>query len=150
MPPSTIHKPVGAAAGAALGLAMAHAQRPNDILLEVLAAGFTGYHAAKLPDVIDPPIHPRHRSVGHGVLSAGPVIAWILHELKEWQDALRTASQRATTRADEATSSWERLGHQIVAVLLRLLAGALAGFVGGYGSHLAMDACTKSGLPVFA
>lgn len=153
MPRSTTHKPVGAFAGAGLGYAMAQSQVTDDRFLETLAATIVGWHAAKLPDIPDiiaPPLHPGHRSFGHGLLSAGSLLSWILTRLSKWQDALRSRSQHAAARAQLSTSKWQKLGHNLIALLFRLLAGALAGLVAGYASHLILDAFTPGSLPFVA
>lgn len=44
----------------------------------------------------------------------------------------------------------ERLWQAVLELLCRLGAGALAGLLGGYGSHVAFDAFTPAGLPLLA
>ena len=44
----------------------------------------------------------------------------------------------------------ERLWHALVELLCRLGAGALAGLLAGYGSHVALDEFTPACLPLLA
>jgi len=44
----------------------------------------------------------------------------------------------------------ERLWQAVLELLCRLGTGALAGLLGGYGSHVAPDAFTPAGLPLLA
>jgi membrane-bound metal-dependent hydrolase YbcI (DUF457 family) len=48
----------------------------------------------------------------------------------------------------QSTLVW--LWHVFLELLLRLAAGAMAGALGGYGSHLALDAFTPRSLPLIA
>jgi hypothetical protein len=45
-------------------------------------------------------------------------------------------------------SDYEKLWNQIVEWVCRILAGFLAGAVGGYASHLALDMGSVRGLPL--
>jgi hypothetical protein len=44
----------------------------------------------------------------------------------------------------------EQVARQLFEMVLRLLAGFVAGLLAGYASHLALDAVTPKGLPIFA
>jgi hypothetical protein len=59
------------------------------------------------------------------------------------------ADRRAALRAS-ATTPPQRLWQAVLEILCRLGAGALAGLLGGYGSHVALDALTPAGLPLLA
>jgi len=50
----------------------------------------------------------------------------------------------------QAQSTPARLWHAVLEFFFRLLAGAVAGALGGYSSHLALDASTPRSLPLIA
>jgi hypothetical protein len=49
-----------------------------------------------------------------------------------------------------AVTLLERLWHGIMELLCRLVSGALAGLIAGYGSHVMLDARTPAGIPLIA
>lgn len=49
---------------------------------EVITVGFLGGVAATLPDILDPPTSPKHRSVGHSIALSGSLIP-VLQRIKE-------------------------------------------------------------------
>ena len=73
-----------------------------------------------------------------------------LRALDGWQTRLRAeAARRATLRASAATPV-QCLWQALLEILCRLGAGALAGLLGGYDSHIALDAFTPASLPLLA
>jgi hypothetical protein len=62
--------------------------------------------------------------------------------------ALAKAQRRAARRAPAITPPLQRLWQPVREILCRPGAGALAGLLGGYGSHV--DAFTPAGLPLLA
>mgnify|MGYP000999300250 CR=1 FL=1 len=144
------HRAIGTLAGGGFALAKAQQQRPEHLLLEFLAGLLAGNVGARLPDVFDPPTHPRHRSLAHGIVPVAAVGGTALLQLDGLQRQLRAeADRRALLRASAATP-FERLWLAVRELLCRMGAGAAAGLLGGYGSHLALDAGTPAGLPLFA
>lgn len=144
------HRIVGVLAGGAVAFAKAKHQTPEHHCLEVLGGALGGYVGARLPDLLDPPISPRHRSLAHGVVPVGLVGKAAWNELDGVQTKLRTEANRRAKLAQSASTPFERLCHKLIQLLCRLGAGALAGLIGGYGSHLALDACTPASLPLLA
>lgn len=141
---------IGTLAGGAFALGKAQQQRPEHLLLEVLGGLGTGSLGARLPDVFDPPTRPRHRSVAHGIVPVAVVGTAAVRGLDGVQARLRAeANRRAALRAS-AITPLQHLWHAIIEVLCRLGAGALAGLLAGYGSHIALDALTPAGLPLVA
>ncbi len=144
------HRTVGTFAGGGYALARARHQPTEHVLLEVIGGLLAGALGARLPDVFDPPIHPGHRGLAHGVLPVTAAGVAAVTVLNGWQDRLRAeADRRAALRASAATPL-ERLWHGLLAWLSRIGAGALAGIIAGYGSHVILDAVTPASLPLFA
>jgi len=134
------HRAIGTAAGAGYALAKANQQAPEHVLLEILRGALAGNFGARLPDVFDSPLHPGHRSLAHGIVPVATAGRAAVNALDGWQVQLRA----------EANRTLERLWQALVEVLCRLGAGALAGLLAGYGSHVALDAFTPVSLPLLA
>ena len=124
----------GAGTAAALGLQ----ERPLDLALEVLGGAIGGRLLSRLPDILDPPNSPRHRGIGHGILPAGGSSLFYMSKLPLMQSRLRELAD------DHAATD------PLLAVLLRVAAGVVAGALGGFASHLLLDAQTPAGLPWIA
>lgn len=109
------------AAGALTGLAMAvGAIREGEDINPFLAIG-TSTAFAKLPDLIEPAIHPHHRQFFHSIVFLA-MIGYGLKKGYDWQP-------------DDQTGRILRF--------LTLCAGT------GYISHLVLDGCTPRSLPLF-
>ena len=132
MPNRNEHILIGAAGGALFGLAqyvfdqqqgLASQPEPwskDDLIGTIGALGLgalAGAIAAQLPDLIDPPDSPNHRSIGHGI--AGTSI--LASQLNGFMGTLTDPSSRILVR----------------------------GFQVGYISHVAADATTPKGIPLF-
>lgn len=140
------HRAIGTITGGGYALAKAQRRPPEHLALEVLGGLLAGNLGARLPDVFDPPLHPGHRVLAHGVV---PVLAGgraAVGALDGWQTQLRAAAGRRAALRASAGAPLERLWHALAELLCRLGAGALA----GYGSHVALDAFTPASLPLLA
>lgn len=144
------HRAIGTLAGGGFALAKAQQQRPEHLLLEVLGGLIAGNLGARLPDVFDPPMHPGHRSVAHGIAPVAAVGRAAVRGLDGAQVRLRAEADRRAALRASATTPLQRLWQAVLEILCRLGAGALAGLLGGYGSHVALDALTPAGLPLLA
>lgn len=150
MSDSRTHRAIGTIAGGGYALAKAQRQLPEHLALEVLGGLLAGNLGARLPDVFDPPLHPGHRALAHGVVPVVAVGQAAVGALDGWQTQLRAAAARRAALRASAETPLERLWHALVELLCRLGAGALAGLLAGYGSHVALDAFTPSSLPLLA
>lgn len=146
MPSRAVHSRVGAVAGAAAAFAAANAESDGDRLVEALGGMLGGYVGGLLPDGIDAPTTPNHRSVGHGGLAvtilAKATWAAFAEQLRARSVACVVAS------ADPALPQETRNALQFQATLYRLAAGFVLGFPAGYASHLALDLFTPRSLPL--
>lgn len=152
MPNRAVHDTAGVAPGGLLAVLMAGEQPNAYMFLECLGGGIGGFAASRLPDKFDPPVCPNHRDIAHAVLPVGGAVVAIWEVVKQGQEALRSyADQLAVQRtASNNMSDFERLLNQLLEWACRVLAGVLAGAVGGYVSHLALDAGSTRGLPLLA
>lgn len=149
MPNRKTHTDVGVYAGAATAAYKArNADNAVDFFAELAGGAIGGYFGALAPDKIDPPTSPNHRSTGHGIvpLAAAGRFAW--ERLPSAQQMLRDEADRRRQLAQQAASPLLSFWHFLVGALCRVGAGAAAGFIGGYASHVALDARTPASLPL--
>lgn len=106
---------------------------PNEIVVAAIGGSLGGLAGSRLPDILEPATHPRHRNGFHSValVSASGWAAFA--GMSEWQGTWAGARASATPE--------KRL-------LLAFARGLFSGALGGYGSHLALDAGTPLGLPL--
>ena len=148
MPNRHVHRPVGAVVGGTTALMLADRQSAVTLALEVMGGALGGCLGAAMPDRIDPPTSPRHRSIGHGVFTAGTGLALTTTQLAKWQRDIRAFAHETAASAVQSTRPRDQAILAVLAALTYLLAGALGGAVAGYASHLTLDAMTPMGLPL--
>jgi len=141
------HQNVEMLAGGSYACFRARAEDPTGALWETLGGVLGGWLGATLPDGIDPPSSPQHRSLGHGVIPAGAAGMWVLSQLTPWQEALRARAEAHALARCELWSSEEVGWHEVMEIVCRIGSGMLAGMWAGYASHLLLDAATAPGLP---
>lgn len=143
-----VHRAVGIASGGGLAWHRARSQPAPHVVAETVGGVVGGLVGARLPDLIDPPIHPRHRGIGHGIVPVALGASLAFLRLDGWQESLRSeADRRAQLRRGSSSVLGSAL-HWLVEIFCRFASGALAGFVGGYLSHVALDGFTPAGLPL--
>jgi len=119
-------------------------------LVESAGGALGGAFGGILPDLIDPPVSSLHRSSAHGVVPvSGAAVVWA-SQLDSWQDALRQQAEDHRWQAAQSDNWIFALGHSAAELLLRLLAGFLAGFGAGYLSHVVLDFGTPRCIPLIA
>lgn len=118
MPNSGTHFVVGAGISALTYLIIKRARNEPTQLQELVAVGFVGGAVALLPDIIDPPLSPNHRGIGHSIALSGILIPVLLKQIEE--NPNMTPDQRDFTKS----------------------------IVVGFVSHLILDAGTPAGLPL--
>ena len=143
---------IGTLAGGGFALARAQQQPPEHLLLEVLGGLVAGNLGARPPDAFDPATHPGHRSLAHGIAPVAALRRAAVRGLDgaQAQVRLRAGADRRSALRASAITPLQRLWQAVLEILCRLGAGALAGLLGGYGPHVALDAFTPAGLPVLA
>ena len=118
MPSGSTHQIAGALAG--LGICLVDDSGEKQEPLPPLAAATVGALVGKLPDQLEPALHPNHRQFFHCVLVFG-LLGYGIDQAYCWEP-------------QSTTDVWVRRA--------LLVAGA------SYLSHLALDALTKRSLPL--
>ena len=144
------HRKVGTVVGVGAAAYCARQQPLGHAIVEAIGGGLAGNLGARLPDFIDPPTSPRHRSIGHGMVPCGAAGHAAMSSFAGLQTKLRAEAARRAELQRTTTSTAEQLWHLLLELLCRLGAGAIPGFVAGYGSHVALDFCTPASLPLIA
>jgi hypothetical protein len=144
------HALVGVLAGAGTAAIAARREDPFRIILEALGGAGGGWVGAKVPDWLDPPLHPGHRSVGHGVIPSTGLYTLYMEAIPRAQAWLRAQAQRQAGLARTSDPHFEQLWHTLLSILCTLAAGAIAGVLAGHFSHLVLDAATPMSLPLLA
>jgi hypothetical protein len=144
MPNGKVHREWGGMTGVVCG-AVAVSHDPSFYALAGwIGGGVGGVVGGSLPDLIDVPCHPNHRSLAHGVLPVGTAViktvAWWKRQIDECNRRAKVAEER-WRQMGSTGFNWERAGWLF-------LAGLMAGFVGGYVSHLVLDSSSKKSLPL--
>lgn len=143
-----MHRRVGFVAGGATAWCAASGQPTHLRVVETIGGAMAGIVGAVMPDRLDPPTSPLHRSIGHGLVPIGAAGFWAIRNLKKWQRWLREQAQRFQQELNAETDGGRRILLMLAMVACTLAAGAVAGFIGGYISHVALDALTPASLPV--
>jgi hypothetical protein len=117
------------------------------VLAESVGGLIGGIAGGMLPDFIDLPTSPNHRSLAHGALPAIGIGFLAFQRLDRWQDALRTQAQHYEQLRLASPSPWAQLGYGLLWFFWMLLPGVLAGFLVGYASHLVLDLPSTRSLP---
>jgi hypothetical protein len=145
-----VHVEAGLVVGGAAAFASSADRTGYERLVEVIGGVLAGRAGAMLPDRIDPPTHPRHRSLGHGVLPNIGIWSYVLSHAHEFQELLRSKAAEQRQARDWAQCWWEKLCCLLLELGYLLLSGGIVGLPAGYVSHLALDSFTPCGLPLLA
>lgn len=148
MPNGKTHKRVGAAFGAVAAFIRADGQTMEHRLIESVGGAIGGYFGGIVPDLIDPPTNPNHRSLGHGMIPAATGVRYTVPNVSDWQNSLRELAQAHAVGRENAQTEFDAFLHEVAGVTCRLGAGAIPGLIAGYISHLVLDARTPKGLPL--
>ena len=147
MPNRGTHLGAGVITGGGLALCMSRGQNPRNRVIETAGGAVAGGFFGRLPDLLEPANHPRHRGPAHGALPAASVGIPYARMLSSWQASLRLEAERHAALKEQSQSDAVYYWHAFLEFLLRMLAGALPGTLGGYSSHLVLDAFTPQSLP---
>lgn len=149
MPNRETHIPVALMAGGTAAFICAPDGDDSAKVLETIGGLAGAYVGGRLPDMIDLPNSPNHRSIGHGIGSAGTSLCLLAERIPEIQNYFRTKATEFKSKAI-TDDPWKQVSNELFAVLCLLASGAVVGLAAGYASHLALDAGTKAGLPLFS
>jgi len=128
------HVQVGALAGGVVGLlqVLVRGGTFGECLAGGVGGALSGAAGGRLPDIIEPAVHPNHRGPAHSVAFAAASTTALVKVQPTWTDLW--ARQRPATLAQRLSFAF--------------LEGAGAGFGPGYLSHLLLDAQTPKSLPL--
>lgn len=144
------HRTFGVIAGAALAFALSKGQPLLHRIFEIIGGAIAGLISALLPDMFEPADSPNHRSLFHGLLPNTLLIIYCARRLRPSQFSLRSRADNHADLARRAQTTGLKLWHRSLEFFCRFFAGAVAGALAGYGSHLALDAITPRSLPPIA
>jgi hypothetical protein len=148
MPKRKTHIIVGGGSGAITAALAAREQQPLDLIAETLGGVLGGIVGSLAPDVIEPAVHPQHRSFAHSYVAAGSGTATAIGMIPSFQKYCRYEATWHDRQCLETDEFWPGLWHFLVALFWRLLSGFVVGLTAGYMSHLVLDAGSSRGLPL--
>lgn len=150
MPNAPTHTRAAVPAGAALAIYRSRNQTTGQ-LCEAIGGAIGGWVGGKAPDNLDPAICWNHRRFFHSwtALGAGLVLSDAL--LVAWENFFRQKADEMRLRqtTEPNLDAITRIFLAFWEAVFRTAAGALAGFLAGYASHLVLDSFTVSSLPFF-
>ena len=148
MPNRDVHFHVGAVAGGGYALYMSYGQASWHVVAETAGGVLGGIAGGLLPDRIDTPSSPWHRAEAHSVAITGVAGRFVSEQLPDWQASLRRQADRYALMRAQSPSPLQQFFLWLAEWACRFLAGAIAGLLAGYASHLVLDALTPSSLPL--
>jgi len=148
MPNREVHVRVGGVTGAGFATYLAWGQPGSHVLAEAVGGIAGGIGGGLLPDCVDTPYSPRHRAEAHSRSISGALGYFVSDQLPVWQASLRKQAEYYAQMRAVASDLLSQIGYGILEFLFRFLAGAFAGLLAGYASHLALDFLTPACLPV--
>jgi inner membrane protein len=141
------HATIGLFAGPATGLTLAIEANRSPTLAEICGWAAGGLGGAKLPDILEPAVHPGHRKFCHsGTILAADLAFLQSATLKSWIQWLHDESANQRTKASLDPDF--AILHSIAALILEFLAGVLPAVAAGYASHLIANFTTPCGIPI--
>ncbi|MBV6419544.1 MAG: hypothetical protein DAHOPDDO_00767 [Ignavibacteriaceae bacterium] len=134
MPNGNIHKTAGAVIGSITYLAIKNdsQKREQADLGELILSTSVGLSTSRLPDILEPAIHPNHRAFYHS-LTFGCVVGFV--GVQAWKDF----QFRRNERRVEGIQQWSFREYVDIAILIAC---------GSILLHLVMDGTTKKGLTI--
>ena len=141
------HAAIGLFAGPVTGLALLIETNRSPTFAEVCGWAVGGLGGAKLPDILEPAIHPGHRQFCHsGTVLAADLAFLQSATLKSWIQWLH--DEAAKQRMKALANPENAILHSMAALILEFAAGALPALFAGYASHLLADCTTPCGIPI--
>lgn len=150
MPNAPVHALAAVPSGAAFAIYRARNQ-PTGGLCEAVGGAIGGWVGGKAPDYFDPANCWNHRRFFHSWAAFGTGLVLSNALLTAWEGFClgKAEEMRQRLATDASLVGFQRFLVALWEILLRTAAGALAGFLAGYASHLVLDAFTVSSLPLF-
>jgi membrane-bound metal-dependent hydrolase YbcI (DUF457 family) len=148
MPNFETHDAIGIAAGAGYAVYRTRGQAPILRFVEAVAGGLGGSVGGRLPDLLEPATWPGHRDVAHSAACAG-LIMKSRSPVEKWSAQMEsTISQLLFSPSPSDVQLGPSTEQFVTAICMALVVGFVNGLLAGYLSHLALDGCTPSGIPL--
>jgi hypothetical protein len=148
MPGRKVHAPVGATAGIGMALYEARDEQPIHRALEMIGGALAGALGARLPDYLEPATSSWHRGPAHSWAAIG-ISTRSMRGLRQCSSYCRQrAAYYRALRSTECSPLFALL-YAFAEAFWRAASGFLSGLAAGYISHLALDALTPRGIPLF-
>ena len=148
MPNRDVHLKTGAVVGGGYAAYLAWGQSLEHVAVETAGGILGGTIGGLLPDWIDAPTSPRHRAEAHNIAISGVGGYYLKDQVLPWQWSLRSKAESYSQMRQESPELLAQIWYGFLEFVCRLTAGALAGLLGGYASHLVLDSLTPACLPV--
>lgn len=148
MPNHDEHLIWGAVAGAGYCLLSSSVCGRETSLAELIGAALSGAITSKLPDLLEPAIHPNHRSTFHSLSFLAATGVVVLPWAEQKRQERHQFAEYSRSQADASVSESDRTCWRQKALWHEFVAGLFAGLVIGYISHLLADSFTPKSLPV--
>jgi membrane-bound metal-dependent hydrolase YbcI (DUF457 family) len=134
--------------GAAALVAKKNNEEPLAFLLQTLGGIAGGYGGGVAPDLFEPPVWPGHRGIAHSVAAFAGGTTAIVKKGRDVFHAVRAQIREYEEALGVEEDPWRRFWLTLAIALGHLALGYSVGALAGYGSHLALDACTPGSLPL--
>lgn len=144
-----VHVPAGAISGLLYGATRPGQTEDYGALVEWIGATIGGGLGALVPDLLEPAIHPLHRSTAHSYVAMSGVI-WMDSQLQQWQIKIREKALEYRRCRELSQNGFGSFLFWMGEMLCFAFAGLIAGILAGYVSHLVLDLVTPAGLPLLA
>jgi membrane-bound metal-dependent hydrolase YbcI (DUF457 family) len=118
------------------------------VALEAAGGALFGHLGSMMPDILEPATTPRHRKVCHSYGAVAGAVTFVDELVTAWEKGCRANAATEWQKFRSQGFTLEGLWHLLLMALSHVAAGALSGFVAGYGVHLLQDAGTPRGLPL--
>ncbi|MDT3696630.1 MAG: metal-dependent hydrolase [Ignavibacterium sp.] len=134
MPNGNVHKTAGAILGPLAYLAIHNnsQQKEKVDLGELLLSSGIGLSTARIPDILEPAIHPNHRTFFHSFVF-GVILCFII--VYAWNDLKAKRCERKVM----GIQNWSR--YEFLDIIIMIGVGSIL-------LHLIMDGYTPRGIPI--
>lgn len=143
-----IHTGVGALAGLGTLIAWQWFEDKQIGVPELLGGALGGALGGRLPDLLEPARSSFHRRFAHSAVATGSLVEAAHRSLGPVKDRLEIFAGELKGKAANAVDWLDRAILLAAALLLDFLQGFFMGLVGGYVSHVFLDALTPRSVPV--
>lgn len=124
--------------------------KSEDLLHQLIGLSIGGYLGARLPDILDPPTNPRHRSLGHGILPCTYSLNFLWESLSpEWEIFFIKKAEYFQRLHNNSSDPFMKVIYFLLMQLSHFFVWMCKGLIIGYASHLLSDFTTPMGLPIF-